>query len=248
MFEAALSPGLTILLALFLGTVLGWLAVKTAQRYSLRLVAEQAPPEDPVQHEKLTQTPDKSDAAQGVWRWQYRMGTLLGAALFTLLTLRFGLSAELALAAGLTLALMTLALIDQRHLLLPDSMTLPLAWLGLLCNIPAYFTSLQDAVIGAVLGYSTLWTIYWLFKLIRGKEGLGHGDFKLTAALGAWLGWQALPGIIFTAALVGACVGLAQVIGKKRQSDQPMPFGPFLAAAGFVALCTGSHGPWLLSI
>jgi prepilin signal peptidase PulO-like enzyme (type II secretory pathway) len=247
MLDDPYSPFLTVLAAL-LGGVLGLGAATIARRYACHLVTELAAPEHSKLQEKPTQAQASVAADHEDWRRESLVGIFLGAVILPLLALRFGPSVELTLATGFCLALLTLALIDHRLLLLPDSLTLPLVWLGLLSNIPAYFVSLQDAVIGAVLGYGSLWGIYWLFKLIRGKEGLGYGDFKLTAALGAWLGWQALPGIIFTAALAGACVGLLQVVGKKRQRDQPMPFGPFLAAAGFVALCTGSLGPWLLSV
>jgi prepilin signal peptidase PulO-like enzyme (type II secretory pathway) len=247
MFEAASILGPTTLI-FFAGAALGWLAFIAARLYASQLQATLQPLECAEETEKLIVIPDNSSSGQHQWLRELIVGACLGSALTAVLAMRFGASTELALAAVLTLVLLILTLIDQRHLLLPDSLTLPLVWLGLLCNIPGYFTSLQDAVIGAVLGYGSLWSIYWLFKLVRGKEGLGYGDFKLTAALGAWLGWQALPGIIFTAALVGACVGLAQVIVKKRQSGQPLAFGPFLAAAGFVVLCTGWHGPWLLSI
>ena len=246
MFEAAPIDGSAILVV-FTGAFFGWLAFVAVRLYSSRLLAMPQPPEPVQANHQLTSTADASALSKHQGRREFIFGAGLGSAAAMALALRFGVSTELALAAILTFVLLVLALIDQRHLLLPDSLTLPLVWLGLLCNIPAYFTSLQDSVIGAVLGYGSLWSIYWLFKIIRGKEGLGYGDFKLTAALGAWLGWQALPGIIFTAALVGAGVGLAQVIGKKRRSDQPLPFGPFLAAAGFVALCTGWQGLWLLS-
>lgn len=247
MFEASHILGPSALVV-FAGAALGWLAFVAARLYASQLLATPQPLECALESDQLITNPDSSTSGEHRWPGELIVGTVTGSALAAALALRFGISTELALAAVLTLVLLILTLIDQRHMLLPDSLTLPLVWAGLLCNIPAYFTSLQDAVIGAVVGYGSLWSIYWLFKLVRGKEGLGYGDFKLTAALGAWLGWQALPGIIFTAALVGACVGLAQVIFKKRQSDQPLPFGPFLAAAGFVVLCTGWNGPWLLSI
>jgi prepilin signal peptidase PulO-like enzyme (type II secretory pathway) len=247
MFEAAPTLG-PMTLSVFVGAALGWLALIAARLYAAQLQATLQPLECAEETEKLIAIPDGSSSDHHQWLRELIVGASLGSALAAALVLRFSISTELALAAVLTLGLLVLTVIDQRHMLLPDSLTLPLVWLGLLCNIPGYFTNLQDAVIGAVLGYGSLWSIYWLFKLVRGKEGLGYGDFKLTAALGSWLGWQALPGIIFTAALVGACIGLAQVIIKKRQRDQPLPFGPFLAAAGFVVLCTGWQGPWLLSV
>lgn len=148
-------------------------------------------------------------------------------------------SASLLGAALLTWALIALTLIDIDHQLLPDDITLPLLWLGLLFNLFGTYVSLADAVIGAMAGYLVLWTVYWLFKLATGKEGMGYGDFKLLAALGAWLGWQALPLIILLSSLVGAVVGIALMILKRRGRDVPIPFGPYLAAAGWIALLWG---------
>jgi leader peptidase (prepilin peptidase)/N-methyltransferase len=138
-----------------------------------------------------------------------------------------------------TWALISLTMIDVDHQLLPDDITLPLLWLGLLFNLGGTFTDLQAAVIGAMAGYLVLWSIYWLFKLLTGKEGMGYGDFKLLAALGAWLGWQALPLIILLSSLVGAVVGIALMIVKRRGREIPIPFGPYLAAAGWIALLWG---------
>ena len=139
----------------------------------------------------------------------------------------------------LTWALITLTMIDVDHQLLPDDITLPLMWLGLLFNLGNTYVSLQDAVIGAMAGYLILWSIYWLFKLLTGKEGMGYGDFKLLAALGAWLGWQALPVIILLSSLVGAVCGIALMLIKRRGKEIPIPFGPYLAAAGWIALLWG---------
>ena len=138
-----------------------------------------------------------------------------------------------------TWCLITLTMIDVDHQLLPDDITLPLLWLGLLFNLSGGFVSLQDAVIGAMAGYLVLWSVYWLFKLLTGKEGMGYGDFKLLAALGAWLGWQALPLIILLSSLVGALCGLALMLVKRRGKEIPIPFGPYLAAAGWIALLWG---------
>ncbi|TDG15069.1 prepilin peptidase [Seongchinamella unica] len=138
-----------------------------------------------------------------------------------------------------TWALIALTMIDIDHQLLPDDITLPLLWLGLLFNIFGTFADLGDAVIGAMAGYLVLWSIYWLFKLLTGKEGMGYGDFKLLAALGAWLGWQALPLIILLSSLVGAVVGIGLMVAKKRGRDIPIPFGPYLAAAGWIAMLWG---------
>ncbi|WP_374347550.1 A24 family peptidase [Chitinimonas sp.] len=132
--------------------------------------------------------------------------------------------------------LIALFFIDLDTYLLPDSLTLPLLWLGLLININGTFAPLNHAVIGAVAGYLSLWSIYWLFKLLTGKEGMGYGDFKLLAALGAWLGWQALPLVILASSLVGAIVGIAFVTIKSKRFDNPIPFGPFLALAGLITL------------
>ena len=139
----------------------------------------------------------------------------------------------------LTWALIALTMIDVDHQLLPDDITLPLMWLGLLFNLGSTYVSLQDAVIGAMAGYLILWSIYWLFKLLTGKEGMGYGDFKLLAALGAWLGWQMLPIIILLSSLVGAVCGIALMVIKRRGKEIPIPFGPYLAMAGWIALLWG---------
>lgn len=151
----------------------------------------------------------------------------------------FDLSPALLGAALLTWALIALTMIDIDHQLLPDDITLPLLWLGLIFNISGTYASLSDAVIGAVAGYLILWGIYWAFKLLTGKEGMGYGDFKLLAALGAWMGWQALPLIILLSSLVGAVCGIALMIIKRRGKEIPIPFGPYLAMAGWIALLWG---------
>jgi len=135
--------------------------------------------------------------------------------------------------------LIAMTFIDADTQLLPDDLTLPLLWLGLLLNLNGTFVPLNEAVIGAAAGYLCLWSIYWLFKLTTGKEGMGYGDFKLLAALGAWLGWKMLPAIILMSSLVGAIVGIALIILAKRGRDIPIPFGPYLAAAGLLALLYG---------
>ncbi|MDB5799316.1 MAG: prepilin peptidase [Rhodocyclales bacterium] len=134
-----------------------------------------------------------------------------------------------------------LCFIDLDTMLLPDDITLPLLWLGLLFNLGGVFTSLPNAVIGAVAGYVTLWSVYWLFKLVTGKEGMGYGDFKLLAAIGAWLGWQVLPIVILLSSLVGAVVGISLMIFAKHGKETPIPFGPYLAAAGVLALFFGKQ-------
>ena len=140
-----------------------------------------------------------------------------------------------------TWALLALTLIDYDHQLLPDDITIPLLWLGLLVNAIdlGFGVSLRDAVIGAIAGYLSLWTFYWIFKLATGKEGMGYGDFKLLAALGAWMGWQSLLPIVILSSLVGAVYGIAMILIAGRDRSQPMPFGPYLAGAGFIMLIWG---------
>ncbi len=138
-------------------------------------------------------------------------------------------------------SLIALTMIDFDHQLLPDDITLPLLWLGLTVNSFGLITTLQDAVCGAIAGYGILWSVFWLFKLATGKEGMGYGDFKLLAALGAWMGWQALPIIILLSSLVGAVVGLSLIVIKGRDKNIPIPFGPYLATAGFLALLWGNE-------
>ena len=129
--------------------------------------------------------------------------------------------------------------IDLDSHLLPDSITLPLLWAGLLFNVFGTFADLPSAVIGAITGYLSLWSVYWAFKLTTGKEGMGYGDFKLLAALGAWLGWQMLPLTILLSSLLGAVIGITLIVAAKRGRSVPIPFGPYLAAAGFLALFWG---------
>lgn len=153
----------------------------------------------------------------------------------------FDLSPALLGAALLTWSLIALTMIDIDHQLLPDDITLPLMWLGLLFNLTATYATLPDAVIGAMAGYLILWSIYWVFKLLTGKEGMGYGDFKLLAALGAWMGWQVLPLIILLSSLVGAVCGIALMIIQRRGKEIPIPFGPYLAMAGWIALLWGDN-------
>lgn len=133
-------------------------------------------------------------------------------------------------------ALILLAMIDMETMLLPDDITLPLLWAGLLFNLNHGFASLPSAVIGAAAGYMALWVVFWVFKILRGVEGLGYGDFKLLAAIGAWLGWQVLPGVVILSAFVGLAFGVYFMLAKGHKRDQPMPFGPYLAVAGLVAM------------
>lgn len=145
---------------------------------------------------------------------------------------------------GLTLlswALICLIFIDIDHQLLPDRITLPLLWLGLLANSFGLFTSLESSVYGAIAGYLSLWSVYWAFKLLTGKEGMGYGDFKLLAALGAWAGLSQIPLIILLSSVVGAVLGILMIVTKKQEQQTPIPFGPYLAIAGWIAIIWGDN-------
>ena len=144
--------------------------------------------------------------------------------------------------------MVALCFIDLDTMLLPDDITLPLLWLGLLFNVGDVFTSLSNAVVGATAGYLVLWLVYWLFKLVTGKEGMGYGDFKLLSAIGAWLGWQVLPVVILLSSLVGAVVGISLMVFAKHGRETPIPFGPYLAAAGVLALFFGKQLSALLTL
>lgn len=165
-----------------------------------------------------------------------------GTALLSLLVVwHFGVTWEAAAALTLTWGLIALAFIDIDTQLLPDSITLPLLWLGLLLSLDSGFTSPKDAILGATLGYLFLWTVYQIFKLTTGREGMGYGDFKLFALFGAWLGWQALPMILILSSVVGAIIGLALLARRGQDRHTPLPFGPYLAAAGWIALLWGEN-------
>ena len=153
----------------------------------------------------------------------------------------FGFGLQAAGAILFVWAMIALTGIDFDTQLLPDSITLPLVWLGLLFNLFGTYTSLSSAVIGAMAGYLSLWSVYWGFRLATGKEGMGFGDFKLLAAIGAWLGWQMLPVTILLSSLVGAIVGVGLIVLAKRGRNVPIPFGPYLAAAGLLALFWGKE-------
>ncbi len=151
----------------------------------------------------------------------------------------FGVTWTAAFAILYIWALLALTFIDADTTLLPDDITLPLLWLGLLVNLGGTFTDPKSAVIGAVSGYLILWAVYWGFKLVTGKDGMGYGDFKLLAAVGAWLGWQLLPLVILLSAVVGTVVGIAGIMLQGRDKGAKLPFGPYLAAAGFIAMFWG---------
>ncbi|MEQ8428647.1 MAG: A24 family peptidase [Gammaproteobacteria bacterium] len=153
----------------------------------------------------------------------------------------FGVTIQTLFAIILTWALIALSFIDIDEQLLPDNITLPFLWLGILLNLFGVFTTLQASVIGAMLGYGTLWTVYIIFKLVTGKEGMGHGDFKLLGLLGAWFGWQVLPLIIVMSSLVGAVIGIAMIVLKSRDRNIPIPFGPYLAIAGWISMIWGPY-------
>lgn len=170
---------------------------------------------------------------------RYPLVELLTGLLSALMVWSFG-SGWIGLAAlAFTYALVAMTFIDFDTQLLPDDLTYPLLWLGLLVNLNGTFVPLREAVIGAAAGYLVLWSIYWLFKLVTGKEGMGYGDFKLLAALGAWLGWTMLPTIILLSSVVGAIVGISLIVFARHGREKPIPFGPYLAAAGLIALLFG---------
>ena len=151
----------------------------------------------------------------------------------------FGTTVAAAAALILVWALIALTVIDLDEQLLPDQLTLPMVWLGLIVNVNGTFTDLTSAVIGAAAGYLTLWFVFQVFRLFTGREGMGYGDFKLLAVFGAFLGWQLLPQVILLSSLLGAVVGVALIVLRGRDRQIPIPFGPYLAVAGLVALLWG---------
>ena len=174
---------------------------------------------------------------------RYPLVELLAAALAAMAVWQFGATATALAACVFLWSLLALTFIDFDTQFLPDNITLPLLWVGLLTHVWGLFpaVSLREGVIGAVAGYLSLWTIYWLFKLIRGKEGMGYGDFKLLAALGAWLGWKMLLPIIALSSLAGALIGIALMAFRGRDHQLPFAFGPYLAIAGAIALFSGQR-------
>jgi len=171
---------------------------------------------------------------------RYPIVELTTALLSVIIALHFGFNLQMVMALGFTWALVPLFLIDFDHQILPDSITLPLLWAGLVLSLFNVFTDAHSSIIGAVAGYLSLWSIFHLFKLVTGKEGMGYGDFKLLAAIGAWVGWQALPVVILFSSVVGATIGILLIVFKGRDHSQTMPFGPFLAAAGWMTLLWGN--------
>lgn len=171
---------------------------------------------------------------------RYPLVETCAAALAALMVWKFGANLAALAAFSLAASLLTLTLIDIDTQLLPDSITLPLLWAGLLFNLAGGFTDLPSAVIGAAAGYLLLWSVYWLFKLATGKEGMGYGDFKLLAAIGAWFGWKLLPAVILISSVAGTIVGIGLIVLARRGRDVPIPFGPYLALGGLAALFFGT--------
>ena len=172
---------------------------------------------------------------------RYPIVEIVTAILSVICAWKFGVSIQALAAIFITWCLIALSGIDFDTHLLPDSITLPLMWFGLIASLIPIFAGPTDAIVGAAAGYMSLWLIYWAFKLLTGKEGMGYGDFKLLAALGAWFGWQALPMIVLLSSVVGAVVGLTLIVAMGRDKQVPMPFGPFLAAAGWLAMIMGEQ-------
>lgn len=171
---------------------------------------------------------------------RYPIVEFVTALLSAVVAWKLGWGWPLAAALVFTWALIALSLIDFDHKLLPDAITLPLLWLGLLLSLGTVFVDMRASIIGAAAGYLSLWSVYHLFRLATGKEGMGYGDFKLLAAIGAWLGWQALPVTILLSSLVGAVVGIGLILIRGRDRNIPIPFGPYIAAAGWLAMLWGA--------
>lgn len=172
---------------------------------------------------------------------RYPIIEMVTALLSAVVAWYFGFGWQAAGALVFTWVLIALSVIDIDHQLLPDAITLPTLWLGLALSLAGLFTDSHSSIIGALAGYLSLWTVYQVFRLTTGREGMGYGDFKLLAMLGAWMGWQALPGIIILSSLVGAIVGISLILIRGRDRNLPIPFGPYLAAAGWISLLWGEQ-------
>ncbi len=179
---------------------------------------------------------------------RYPAVELLTAVLSAVVAFRFGLGVEAAVGIAITWVLVAISVIDIDHQIIPDSMALPLLWAGLIASLfhpiagaESLFIDPRTSIVGAAVGYLSLWSVYHLFRLITGKEGMGHGDFKLLGAFGAWLGWQMLPLIILLSAVVGAIVGIGMIALRGHDRNIPIPFGPYLAAAGWIAMLYGEQ-------
>jgi leader peptidase (prepilin peptidase)/N-methyltransferase len=175
---------------------------------------------------------------------RYPLVELTTAVLSAIAAWHFGFGAPALLAVLVTWLLIAMTFIDLDKMLLPDHLTLSLLWIALVASVSGVYVSTSDAIIGAVVGYLCLWSLYWAFKLLTGKEGMGYGDFKLLAALGALVGWQQLPVVILLSSFVGAIVGISLIVIQGRDKSQPIPFGPYLAAAGWLTLL---YGEWIVS-
>jgi len=171
--------------------------------------------------------------------WRYPAVESMSALLVGLAAYKFGFSLNTLAASTFVLALLTLTFIDLDTQLLPDDITLPLLWLGLLFNLNGGFTNIQSAIVGAAAGYLVLWSLYWLFKLITGKDGMGYGDFKMLAAIGAWFGWTMLPAVILLSSIAGSIIGIGLMAFAKKGRNTAIPFGPYLALGGIAALFWG---------
>ena len=172
---------------------------------------------------------------------RYPVIETLSAVLSVMVAWQFGPTVQMLAALLLTWSLLALSMIDMDCQLLPDVITLPMLWLGLIASVLTLFVDSDASILGVVFGYLSLWLVYWLFKLLTGKEGMGYGDFKLLAMLGAWLGWASLPMIILFSSVVGAVSGLGMILFLKRDHRLPIPFGPYLAAAGWLVLMWGDE-------
>ena len=181
----------------------------------------------------------KCSACKAPISLRYPVVEALAGALAGYIAWRYGWSAAMAGALIFAWAMIALAFIDLDTFYLPDSITLPLLWAGLLFNLGGSFTDIRSAVIGAAGGYLALWSVFWAFKLATGKDGMGYGDFKLLAAIGAWLGWKMLPLVILLSSFVGAAVGIALIVLARHGRNVPIPFGPYLVIAGLIALFWG---------
>lgn len=173
--------------------------------------------------------------------WRYPLVEFLTAVLTTVTAYHFGFSFALLGALIFTWALIVLTLIDLDKQILPDNITLPLLWLGLLFNIQNYYCPLSEAILGATIGYLSLWALYWVFKFLTGKEGMGYGDFKLLATIGAWVGFKLLLPVILISSFLGALIGLSLIALRKHKREAPIPFGPFLALGGWVTFLWGEQ-------
>lgn len=172
---------------------------------------------------------------------RYPLIELLSCLCSVIVAWQFGYGWPLVFGLLMSWGLIALSFIDIDQHLLPDAITLPYMWLGLLLSLFGIYTESSDSILGAIAGYLSLWSIYWLFKLLTGKEGMGYGDFKLLAMLGAWFGWQVLPLIIMLSSMVGAVIGIGMIVMGRHEVSKPIPFGPYLAAAGWLALMWGER-------